>query len=229
MKYIDFLDDLKKALNDKEIADIIRAICGNEDISCDYSKHVESFSDKHENDYKLLSNQYEQLRRNYAELEEQNQRLKKECSVNKQKAEAAANLELITLFRDVTSSLTESQVRSLPPEFRLNLYAALHCASKWDFNDIIYKLASTAVSERADDAHQLVSLFRISFFLCKKSNLKDNGLELFSQSVGDRFDSDISAIKGVRNDGIIKNVLLDGIRDIKSNKMIRKSIVEVEN
>ncbi len=125
-------------------------------------------------------------------------------------------------------SLSDEIKHRLKNIFRAeNLFAFMASASEWDNVEGVWGFAKRRIIEdEGDDTIKLVFLFR--FLFDSYSQFSDRGsYELISPVAGEKFDSDRHSIKGIKTDGYISELLLDGIYDINSGKVIYKAVVEV--
>lgn len=101
-------------------------------------------------------------------------------------------------------------------------FAASGC--EWNKIEGMWGFAKTRIIEYKDeDAKRLVRIFKFMFEAFREC--KGDDFELISPACGERFDSDKHSILGVKTDGKIDEVLLDGI---KHNGTVKaKAIVTV--
>lgn len=109
-----------------------------------------------------------------------------------------------------------------------NLFAFIAAISDWNNIEGLWSFSKRRlIEDEFNDAEKLVFLFR--FLFNAYSRLSDScAYELISPAIGDRFDSDKHSVKGIKTDGRISEMLLDGIYDIVSKKTIYKAVVNVQ-
>lgn len=109
-----------------------------------------------------------------------------------------------------------------------NLYSIIVAVSDWKGIEGIWGFTKRRIIEDENEGiAELISLFEAAFhmFTLIDGNKK---YELISPKVGERYDSDRHSIKGIKTDGIIKEVLLSGIYDSVSNKTMLKAVVQIQ-
>lgn len=108
-----------------------------------------------------------------------------------------------------------------------NIYSMIVAVSKWDSIEGLWGFTKRRIIEDENEGlSELVDLFIKSFKLY--SVIDGSGrYELITPCVGDRFDSDKYSIKGIKTDGVVEKVLLRGIYDSISKKIIFKAVVQI--
>lgn len=108
-----------------------------------------------------------------------------------------------------------------------NVYSMITVSSDWNCIEGLWGFTKRRIIEDENEGLcELVCLFSKSFELY--SVVDGSGrYKLISPCVGDKFDSDRHSIKGIKTDGTIEKVLLDGIYDSISKKTVFKAVVQV--
>ncbi len=89
----------------------------------------------------------------------------------------------------------------------VNIFSFILAASNWDNLDGIWNYSKRRfIEENDDEAKALADLFREMFDIHVNCN-KECQYSLISPKLGDKFDSDIHGILGVKTDGIVCEVL----------------------
>lgn len=85
------------------------------------------------------------------------------------------------------------------------------------------------IEEKMENINELKEILYISVEIYNNINIEnENKYELISCNVGEKFNSDLFSIKGVKTSGNVKKELLKGIRDLKNTKVEYKALIEVE-
>lgn len=110
-----------------------------------------------------------------------------------------------------------------------NMYAMIVAAGDWGNVIGIWNYVKRRIIEEADktDVDNLKKIFRFVFDVYSEMN-PNCKYKLISLEVGEKFDSDLQSIKGTKTDGRIEEVLLEGIFDENSRKVIEKALVKVQ-
>ena len=109
----------------------------------------------------------------------------------------------------------------------------------YDFNAALYKWNSIEglwdytqrriieEDEKQKIINELVELFNLVFDAYRTFD-KEKKYEPIKPNIGEKFDSDKHSIKGTKTDGLVDEVLLEGIFDSKLKKVIFKAFVKVK-
>ena len=108
-----------------------------------------------------------------------------------------------------------------------NRYSFIVAVSDWNNIEGLWEFVKRRIIEEdAEGISELIDLFSNSFELFSLINANTRYV-LLKPTAGERFDSDKHSIKGIKTDGQIEKVLLNGIYDMEMKKIIFKSVVEV--
>ena len=109
-----------------------------------------------------------------------------------------------------------------------NIRCFIAATTEWNNVEGLWNFAKRRIVENEiDDAKGLVYLFRF-LFQQYIQNVNNNGLELITPSIGERYDSDKHTILGVKTDGVVSKVLIDGIYNKSDNKVVFRSLINVQ-
>lgn len=108
-----------------------------------------------------------------------------------------------------------------------NIYTFVAAVLEWNNIEGIWNFTKRRLIENEDrDAECLVNLFDFMFeAYCDCLDM--HTFEVISPDVGQKYDSDKHSIIGTKTDGIISEVLLDGVYNVTDKRVIFKSIVKV--
>ena len=209
-------------------------------IQVKYDKLVESCNILDEK-LSMANEKIEQLKKQIVDLEKKNAETeqKAQCSIQKQQESISSCQEKLSRYEvrysnideafSVYLSLTDVVKQRLKNIFKAeNLYAFLAAISEWENIEGVWSFSKRRlIEDEYNDAEKLIFLFR---FLFKAYSQLSDGCpyELISPAIGDKFDSDKHSIKGIKTDGQISEVLLDGIYDVASKKTMYKAVVNVQ-
>lgn len=109
-----------------------------------------------------------------------------------------------------------------------NLYSFIAAAGDWNTIEGIWSFTKRRIiEEEKDGLMELVLLFE-QIFEIYRLFAGNEKYEAIRPDIGSRFDSDLHSIKGIRTDGVISDVLLEGIYDTDEKKVIFKAVVKVQ-
>lgn len=108
-----------------------------------------------------------------------------------------------------------------------NVYSMISVVSNWNCIEGLWGFTKRRIIEDENDGlDELVCLFSKAFELYSVIDGNDR-YGLISPCIGEKYDSDKHSIKGIKTDGVIEKVLLDGIYDSISKKTVFKAVVQV--
>ena len=108
-----------------------------------------------------------------------------------------------------------------------NRYSFIVAVSDWNNIEGLWGFVKRRIIEEdAEGISELIDLFSNSFELFSLINANTRYV-LLKPTVGEHFDSDKHSIKGIKTDGQIEKVLLNGIYDVEMKRTIFKAVVEV--
>lgn len=109
-----------------------------------------------------------------------------------------------------------------------NVYSIIVAVSDWNSIEGLWGFIKRRIIEdEKEGLSELINVFTESFSLY--SLIEGTGrYKLIIPNIGDRFDSDIHSIKGIKTDGVIEKVLLTGIYDFVSKKIVFKALVQIQ-
>lgn len=109
-----------------------------------------------------------------------------------------------------------------------NLILFVSALHNWNTVEGLWNYAKRRIIEEDNEnVVQLSTLFK-QIFNVYNTNFNNENYSLISPEVGARYDSDKHSILGIKTDGIISEVLLEGVQDKISGKIIFKAIVNVQ-
>ena len=108
-----------------------------------------------------------------------------------------------------------------------NIYNFIVALSDWNNIEGIWGFVKRRIIEDECEAlTDLIKLFLLGFSIYTLAEEKEKYI-LIQPKEGERYNSDEQSIKGIKTDGIIERVLLDGVFDLNSNKVLLKAVVEL--
>ena len=108
-----------------------------------------------------------------------------------------------------------------------NIYNFIVALSDWNNIEGIWGFIKRRIIEDECEAlTDLIKLFLLGFSIYTLAEEKEKYI-LIQPKEGERYNSDEQSIKGIKPDGIIERVLLDGVFDLNSNKVLLKAVVEL--
>lgn len=109
-----------------------------------------------------------------------------------------------------------------------NVYSFIVAVSDWNNIEGIWGFIKRRIIENEEEGlAELVKLFLVAFELFCMID-ESSKYELIRPIVGEYFDSDKQSIKGIKTDGQIEKVLLDGVYDLTTKKAVFKAVVQVQ-
>ena len=198
-----------------------------------YDEAVQKISEL-ENQISDISSTVEQLKGNYNKttrrLEEQLDKEKDEKKfLLEKKAEYDKRYFKIDLAYSIYQSLSESVKQRVSNIFgNGNIYSFIAAASDWNSVEGIWSFTKRRIIE--DDGNELDEIVKLFNFIFEVYCMFDENsrYELICPNVGERFNSDKQSIKGIKTDGQIEEVLLNGVYDKSVKKTVFKAIVKVQ-
>lgn len=198
------------------------------------SERVLQLKQESDNEVALLKKQNKQLETMISE-----EKLKSDVELQKEKTEKAAVISKLEEYENKYACIDRaySNYKSLPERVkqrmgnifvRDNIYAFIVAMSDWNNIEGIWSFTKRRIIEdEKDGVKELVELFTEAFALF--ALIDGTGrYELINPLVGERFDSDKHSIKGIKTDGQIDEVLLSGIFDSTTKKVIFKAAVQIQ-
>lgn len=175
-----------------------------------------------ENKIKELNNQIIKFANNQNKIEIEKEKLQDELKYYRKQYFQID--EVLCLY----NKLSDESKQRLKNIFGIENTILFICAlQKWNTIEGIWGFTKRRIIEDDnEDCSILSNLFR-KIFLIYNENFNDN-YRLIEPHLEEKFDSDKHSIKGTRTDGNISEVLLDGIYDRISNRVIFKAIVKVK-
>ena len=136
----------------------------------------------------------------------------------------------------IEHNYTNSLNNNLPDNIRMrmsnifkknNIYNFIVALSDWNNIEGIWGFVKRRIIEDECEAlTDLIKLFLLGFSIYTLAEEKEKYI-LIQPKEGERYNSDEQSIKGIKTDGIIERVLLDGVFDLNSNKVLLKAVVEL--
>lgn len=204
-----------------------------EEKSSDYEEILQH-KKKCESQVLLTENENEKLK---CEIIEERKKADRELRVEKEEKKQALNKlkEYQDKFACISSAYTHYE--KLPASIkqrvgnifvRDNIYSFIVAVSDWKSIEGLWSFTKRRIIEdEKEGLSELVALFADSFTLF--SLIDGSGrYELIRPVIGERFDSDKHSIKGLKTDGQIAEVLLNGIYDSATNKAVFKAVVQIQ-
>ena len=182
----------------------------------------------------ILQKQSEQFD---SKIKEQKEQADRELQIVKSEKDSAINK--LKDYEDKYSciSVAYSNYKSLPESVkqrmsnifvRDSIYSFIVAVSDWNSIEGIWSFTKRRIIEdETEGLRELVDLFVNSFILYSKID-GSGKYELISPKEGERFDSDKHSIKGIKTDGQIQDVLLEGIFDNTTQKAVFKAVVQIQ-
>ena len=239
---LDKIQEYVEKLLNEQTAEIIKAFNKvDEERQCDDIQKLKSQLDQAEK-------QYAQLERKVDSLQEQNEKLaaalKEERSNARKKTddweqEKEKLISKIDEYENKYACIDKvySCYIELPEKIKRritnifangNLYSIIVAVSDWKGIEGIWGFTKRRIIEDENEGiAELISLFEAAFHMFTLTGGNEK-YELITPKVGERYDSDRHSIKGIKTDGIIKEVLLSGIYDSVSNKTMLKAVVQIQ-
>jgi hypothetical protein len=182
----------------------------------------------------ILQKQSEQFDSKIKEQKEQADRelqivmSEKDSAINKLK-DYEDKYSCISVAYSNYKSLPESVKQRMSNIFiRDSIYSFIVAVSDWNSIEGIWSFTKRRIIEdETEGLRELVDLFVNSFILYSKID-GSGKYELISPKLGERFDSDKHSIKGIKTDGQIQDVLLEGIFDNTTQKAVFKAVVQIQ-
>ena len=198
------------------------------DIEREKVKRFESQLNSIEREKETKEIEYRENERIY---KEQIQKVEEEKLVLEEKNRAYENkysaIESASLAYQNLSENMKSRISNVFKDG--NMYAMIVAAGDWGNITGIWNYVKRRIIEEEEkiDVDNLKKIFRFVFdaYSAINPNCK---YKLISPEVGEKFDSDLQSIKGTKTDGRIEEVLLEGIFDENSRKVIEKALVKVQ-
>lgn len=108
-----------------------------------------------------------------------------------------------------------------------NIYNFIVALSDWNNIEGIWGFIKRRIIEDECEAlTDLIKLFLLGFSIYTLAEEKEKYI-LIQPKEGEKYNSDEQSIKGIKTDGIIERVLLNGVFDLNSNKVLLKAVVEL--
>lgn len=109
-----------------------------------------------------------------------------------------------------------------------NLILFVSALHDWNTVDGLWNYAKRRIIEKDNkNIIQLSILFK-QIFNVYNINFNNENYSLISPEIGTRYDSDKHSILGIKTDGIVSEVLLEGVQDKTTGKIIFKAMVNVQ-
>lgn len=109
-----------------------------------------------------------------------------------------------------------------------NLYAFMTAGTKWENITGLWNFAKRRIIEKEiADIEKILNLLGFLFEVYNKQ-YSETMYQFIDVKVGDKFDSDLHNIIGTNTDGIVSKVWLKGIYDVKNQKVLCKTLIEVQ-
>ncbi|NME81600.1 hypothetical protein [Clostridium sp. SM-530-WT-3G] len=180
-------------------------------------------------------NKYEKGQKKYTDIAEENSKIKNQYSIiNNEYNKLNDELDI---YKKTYKNLDDiyNNFLSLRDEIKDNLSNVIKadnselflCSGvQWDNLEALWQFISYKLNEyNEDELNMLISTFN---YLFEKYNQVQNLYELMNVNIGDEFDEDLHT-RGAesRVAGNITKVMLNGYKNIRTNKIIQKSIVRI--
>lgn len=219
------------------------------------NQELETARDHFEESYEDIKRAFEKLQQEKIAVEERATALKKQSEqfdlkIIEQKEQADRELQIVKSEKDSAInklkdyegkysciSVAYSNYKSLPERVkqrmsnifvRDSIYSFIVAVSDWNSIEGIWSFTKRRIIEdETEGVRELVDLFVNSFVLYSKID-GSGKYELIIPKVGERFDSDKHSIKGIKTDGQIQDVLLEGIFDNTTQKAVFKAVVQIQ-
>lgn len=180
-------------------------------------------------------NKYEKGQKKYTDIAEENSKIKNQYSIiNNEYNKLNDELDI---YKKTYKNLDDiyNNFLSLRDEIKDNLSNVIKADNselflcygvQWDNLEALWQFISYKLNEyNEDELNMLISTFN---YLFEKYNQVQNLYELMNVNIGDEFDEDLHT-RGAesRVAGNITKVMLNGYKNIRTNKIIQKSIVRI--
>lgn len=187
-------------------------------------------------EYELKVNEYE---KNSEKIISENEELKRQLKDIKQGYELKVNefekikkkynpIETIMKLYDNLSSEIKKNIYNIYGN--RNVYSIIcSLGNSSNILGMMKFVRNRIIEEKMENINELKEILYISVEIYNNINIEnENKYELISCNVGEKFNSDLFSIKGLKTSGNVKKELLKGIRDLKNTKVEYKALIEVE-
>lgn len=187
-------------------------------------------------EYELKVNEYE---KNSEKIISENEELKRQLKDIKQGYELKVNefekikkkynpIETIMKLYDSLSSEIKKNIYNIYGNG--NVYSIIcSLGNSSNILGMMKFVRNRIIEEKMENINELKEILYISVEIYNNINIEnENKYELISCNVGEKFNSDLFSIKGLKTSGNVKKELLKGIRDLKNTKVEYKALIEVE-